>query len=136
MKFRITTALCSGGWLLLSAPATDVRGAGPIVAHSRTSELNASTFLLPVGTPRRDFLKHVGPPDDQLSGNVWVYWHRRTNQPHLTEGFDTLLVIFRRDRVSELRIVAEAPVRRLIAERDRLNPAGLLGKLQSTLRPP
>ena len=134
MKTRITTALSFGGLLLFSAVATELRAAGPIVAHSRRSELNASTFLLPVGTHRHAFLKHVGPPDDQLSNDIWIYWNRRTNQPHLTEGFDTLLVTFHRDRVSKLRIVAEAPVRKLVAERDRRNPGALLGKLQPTLR--
>ena len=134
MKTWITTALSSAGLLLLSALATDLRAAGPIVAHSRVSDVNGSTLLLPVGTPRRAFVKHIGPPDDQLSNDIWIYWNRRTNQPEFTEGFDTLLVIFHRDRVRQLRIVAEAPIRKLIAERDRLNPGALLGNLPPTFR--
>jgi hypothetical protein len=134
MKTRIITALCFGGWLLACVPATDLKATGPIVAHSRTSELTASTFLLPVGTPRHAFLKQIGPPDDQLSDDIWIYWNRRTNQPRLSEGFDTLLVTFHRDRVSQLRIVADAPVRKLIAERDRRNPGALLRKMHPALR--
>jgi len=87
--------------------------------QARESDLSASSLLLPIGTPRSDILELVGQPDEQLSADVWIYWNRRTNQPQLTNGYDTLLVVFRKDRVNEFRIVAEAPVRRFIAERDR-----------------
>lgn len=101
----------------------------PIIAHRANRALSADQALLPVGTPRAVIRKELGVPDLQLSPNAWVYWHRTTNRPELSAGFDTLVILFKADRVSDMKIVAEAPIRQYAAALAQRNPAATLTPL-------
>jgi hypothetical protein len=58
----------------------------------------------------------IGAPDDRLSADVWVYWNYKSTDPRTKErGYDTLLTIFRNERVVELRVVSGEPVRLQLA---------------------
>lgn len=105
------------------------------MAYSPGTELKADNLLLPVGTPRSFFLEKIGPPDAWLSTDICVYWNRRTNQPHLTREYDTVLVQFKQDRVSFMKIVAGAAIRQLLAERGKQDPAAIVATTNPPPRP-
>jgi hypothetical protein len=116
------TCLLRAVWaaaVFLIASGDIVQAVEPLVAFSTTTESGTKRMLLPVGTRRTSFLEQMGPPDAWLSRDVCAYWDRRTNQPELTRGYDTLLVEFDQGRVSRLRIVAGAPVREFLARREK-----------------
>jgi hypothetical protein len=96
------------------------------VAYSTGRELSDTSVLVPLGTPRDSLLDQLGPPDAWLSPDVWIYWNRCTNQPHVTRDCDTLLVMFRKEYVQAFKIVPGAPVRRFLAAQEKRNPAASL----------
>src|SRR5882724_4180368 len=118
------TCLLRAGW---AAAALFLGAVGAaLVAYADDHELTDASILVPVGTPRDALLDQLGPPDAWLSPDVRVYWNRPTNQLQLTRDCDTLLVVFRKDCVQSFKIVPGAPVRRLLAEQEKRNPAASL----------
>jgi hypothetical protein len=132
--FRLAAGL--GVALPLAGMPQPGLSAEPLVAHRADRQLSARSLLLPVGTPRAELLKHVGPPDLRLSPDAWVYLHRSTNRPELSAGFDTLVIVFEGDRVATMRIVAETSVRQLAAALENRKPSATLTPLVAAHPPP
>lgn len=118
-----------GAALPLAGAPLPAHAPSPIVAHRAGRALSPEQVLMPVGTPRATIRQEMGTPDLQLSPHIWVYWQRTTNRPDLSAGFDTLVIVFKTDRVSAMKLVAEADIRQLAAALAERNPAATLTPL-------
>ena len=130
-RLKVSWALAA----LLVLVTSRSRAEGPLVAYPAGAELSKALVLVPEKSTREEVVALLGEPPEHLSANVWVYWDFRSNQPARTGGFDTLVISFKGERVSELKIVNGTFVRQYIAERGRRNPSELLTPLSARRLP-
>jgi hypothetical protein len=102
-----TSSLCG------AAPETT-----PKIAHTATQPAPVGPIadLTQRGVSRAFVVARIGLPAAQLAENIWVYWDYTTNVHSVSDGkYDTLIVTFRGDRVSDLKVVNSRPIRNLLA---------------------
>lgn len=95
--------------LLLALAASSllpVRAAG---ADDAPIVLPSNAFVV-AGMPRAEVLRQLGEPDEALAPQLWVYWNFRAKSPALAPGADTLVVVFKGERVERVRLTQRAPV--------------------------
>jgi hypothetical protein len=122
-------------FFLLFVPASAALSAAPddsfpddtaLVGHrvGNHGPWDSDTFIKP-GDSRGAVRQAIGVPPARFSPDVWVYWNYRTNHPRVNQrGFDTLLVIFKGDRVLRLDVVAGEPIRQRLAQTAPASVAG------------
>lgn len=97
--------------LALAASLLPVRGAG---AEDKIV-LPSNAFVV-AGMPRAEVVRQLGQPDEALAPQLWVYWDFRAKSPAIAPGADTLVVVFKGDRVEHVRLTQRAPVLALVQQ--------------------
>lgn len=85
------------------------------------TSLNGGRWMqLHPGNHREAVINQLGLPDSSLSPDLWVY--PRAQSPNAADrrrGYDTLLVVFKGDHVSHLRLVNGSRVQEILAHQSR-----------------
>jgi hypothetical protein len=66
------------------------------------------------GTSKEDVRLILGAPDVQLAPDIWIYRHRQTTDARINSlGYDTMVIFFATNLVTEQRLVSSAAVAEL-----------------------
>jgi outer membrane protein assembly factor BamE (lipoprotein component of BamABCDE complex) len=109
--------------LLLAAAVATPAFALPEESNTDPAEPTITVALKP-GTPRDDVRTLLGTPSTMLDPNVWVYWDFQAKGRPAKENHDALIVVFRNDCVSLVKLADSRPVRAFIAQREKAKSAG------------
>lgn len=68
------------------------------------------------GDSRQTAFSICGRPDFAIGDSLWIYWNSYSpDKAARTGGFDTLVVMFAEERISDMRLVNGAALRRHLA---------------------
>jgi outer membrane protein assembly factor BamE (lipoprotein component of BamABCDE complex) len=110
--------------LLLAAAVTTPAFALPEESNTDPATEPTITVALKPGMPRADVRTLLGTPSTMLDPNVWVYWDFQAKGRPAKENLDALIVVFRNDRVSLVKLADSRPVRAFIAQREKAKSTG------------
>jgi len=72
-----------------------------------------------LGATRRSVVEVVGLPDARASGAIWIYHHSGTLQESSNaKNYDTLVIVFKQDRVVAMKLTDGNVLRDLMARRN------------------
>ena len=122
----MNTCLIGAGWALVAFGLPGVSAAaGPIIAYQpREHETSPTTQLLGKNATREEVLVKLGPPDMRIGEGVWVYWNFQSNRPEASRLYDTLVLAFRGQRVSGVKLTSAAALRGLLAQQPSARAPG------------
>jgi hypothetical protein len=80
---------------------------------------NPKAPRLEIGNSRQDALAILGAPDRRLTTDVWIIWNYTVEQPEVaTRSYASLIVTFKNDRVSAIRLASRPALEALVARLD------------------
>ena len=110
MKSLLFASLLAAG-SLTPAFATDTH-VSVIPADSATTVEDAlARSRVSIGASRESVIAEMREPNYVFGANVWIYTGFRATNVYGGEGFDTLVVAFKNEKVVSIRLATEAQVR-------------------------
>lgn len=94
----------------------------PTIAYNvgQPKPSNPPMDLTQRGVSRAFVIERIGPPATQLSENIWVYWnYTATDESARRRGWNTLIVTFAGDQVSDLKLMKGDEIRNLLVRLQR-----------------
>lgn len=80
------------------------------------------------GMSRTEVERMIGVADATVGREVWVYWNFDAENVATPRGCDTLVIGFKDDRVSVMRMTSSQPVRALVARQQKTKDVRVAGK--------
>lgn len=123
MKTLLLTAL-----LTATSLATFAAPVATVIPTDSFVELNDETLdhllsrtRVSVGMERSRVINQIGEPAAQIGNDVWVFTHFRAGNVTYAERYDTLLLVFKDDKVTRVTLTSAQDVRMALR---RSNAAG------------